>query len=184
MEAQDYTLVVVDMQSCWDAANDQATITAVEREIRKARAEGRAIVLMSVPYWSPMDEEGLPFPHKCLRELVEGYPLYRHVEKLMWQDGASNLINACQHWHLPMKHWRVCGVNTAGCVHALVKELRNLQPQTPITIVQDACNSTFGLELKDAEVVKTGERWEAEMWRYFEVLPNVELVQANHEQAA
>lgn len=167
----EYTLVVVDMQRNWEAANDPTTIQNVEREVRAARQRGCAVLLIRIPYWSPMDEQGLPDTHRSIRELLTGYDKAGSGDKLMWQDGASNVENLCHHYKFRTDNLRVVGVNTAGCVWALVKGLTERLPETRITVVKDACNSAFGL----SEGKKCPERWNDSMWSFFEALPNLTL---------
>lgn len=167
-----YTLVVVDMQANWPAANNPATIAAVAREVAAARALGMAVVMITIPYWSPMDEQGFPRTHRSIRDLITGYDRSVECEKLMWQDGAHNVLNACNWKHFCTDQLRIVGVNTAGCIYAMVEGLAKIAPATHVTVVQDGCSSDFGLPKGE----KGAEKWDDSMWSFFEALPNVTLV--------
>lgn len=167
----EYTLVVVDMQSNFEAANDPTTIKNVEREVRTARQRGCAVLLLRIPYWSPMDEQGMPYTHKSISDIVAGYDKAGTGEKLMWQDGACNVENLCAHYGFKTDKLRVVGVNTAGCVWALVNGLIERLSACEITVVKDACNSAFGL----SQGKKCQKKWDDSMWSFFAALRKVTL---------
>lgn len=196
-----YTLVVVDMQPYFEDANDEQTIANVEREIRQAIDRECDIIFTEIPYFSPMDEEGLKPTHRRLRDLVKGYKHFRSVDKMMFPrgpfEGARNVVNGCDYYHFSKKRFRVCGVCTGGwirnedgsirldertnepdatgCVFDIVLGLTRLLPGAPIEVVQDACRDT-------RPFVKQVH------WEDFSQLPNVEVLSpgsyAKEEEAA
>lgn len=169
-----YTLVVVDMQPCWPAANDPTTIKQVKRAVRKARRQNNPIVLFHIPYLSAMDEEGYPPVRKDIRRLVRGYKLAKEITKGAFEDGASKFIALSERKGFSLKRVRVCGVNTSGCVYAFVSGMVEELPKCKIKVLTGACNSHFGLTQRGDEVVQDGE-WRSEMWEFFERLPGVKL---------
>lgn len=182
-QASKYTLVVVDMQSNFTAANDARTVANVGREIRAAMAGGHDVVVVSIPYWSPMDEEGLPPVHPQLTKLLVGYPHQASCSKLSWQYGGSNVVNCCQRGNLGTERFRLVGVNAGGwireangalrldretgkplatgCVFCMAIELSQVVPNAAIEVVQDACNDPG-----------SSTNWND----YLEISPNIVLI--------
>ncbi|MBX9691318.1 MAG: isochorismatase family protein [Cyanobacteria bacterium] len=137
-----YTLVIVDMQPCFSAANDRATLQAIKKEIRRAKELGMPIVALEIDCFSPLQER-LPRTHKRLLELLVGYPRYRMEEK-RFNDGSNAVL-----WALEVlgcdeegRNLRVCGVNTDACVLDTVLGLAKRLPKSRINVLKDACNTS------------------------------------------
>jgi len=188
-----YTLIVVDMQPYFHDSNDEQLLANVEREIRLAVERECDIIFTEVPYYSPMDDEGLKPTHRRLMDLVKGYKHCRTVQKMMFPrgpyEGARNIVNGCEYYHLGKKRFRVCGVYTGGwvrkedgsvetndsgerqltgCVFDIVVGLTKHLPEAGIKVVQDACRDTreFRKEVN---------------WTDFSELPNVSVVRPDSD---
>lgn len=192
-----YTLVVVDMQPFFQEANDELTLSNVEREVKDAIKQDCDIVFVEIPYFSPMDDQGLKPTHSRLTDLVKGYKRSHTIMKMMFPrgrfEGANNIIRGSNHFHFKKNQFRVCGVLTGGwirktdgsietdertglpqhtgCVFDIVLGLSQLLPEAQIEVVQDACR-----DLRPASLQTN--------WNDFRQLPNVSVVQSGHEQQA
>lgn len=155
---KEYTLVVVDMQPDFPASNDPKTLSAVEREVRKAIKRGFGVVVLEVPYFSPLDEEGLKPTHRSILKLLDGYSRYRVTQK-RWSDGSCQVVRMCEDYKFANKRFRVCGVNTDACVLETVLGLAQRLPESKIKVIKDACNTAFNQNC----------------WDKFLVAPNVKL---------
>ena len=154
-----YTLVVVDMQPDFSASNDPNTRTAVEWEVRKAIKRGLPVVVLEIPYFSPIDEDGLEPTHRSIMNLLSGYKRYQVVQK-RWSDGSSHVISSCEDHMYGQQRFRVCGVNTDECVLQTVLGLARRLPMSKIKVVKNACNAAV----------------DRDCWDKFLVAPNVKLV--------
>lgn len=163
-----YTLVIVDMQPFFEEANDELTISNVEREVKEAIKQGCDIVFVEIPYFSPMDDQGLKPTHSRLTDLVKEYQRSHTILKMMFPrgrfEGANNIIRGSSHFHYNKKQFRICGVLTGGwirksdgsietdertglpqhtgCVFDIVLGLSQLLPDALIEVVQDACRDS------------------------------------------
>ncbi|HEY9870731.1 MAG TPA: isochorismatase family protein [Candidatus Obscuribacterales bacterium] len=155
---KEYTLVVVDMQPDFPASKDPATLAAVQREVKRAMHFHCPVVLLEVPYFSPLDEEGYKPTHRSIMQLLSGYDRYQVVQKI-FSDGSLNVINTCEWKKYGTKRFRVCGVNTDLCVLETVLGLARRLPESTIKVVQDACNTSY----------------DKNCWEQFTVHPNIVL---------
>jgi hypothetical protein len=197
-----YTLVVVDMQPFFEDANDERTIANVEREIRRAIDRGCDILFTEIPYFSPMDEEGLKPTHRRLRDLVNGYKQAYTINKMMFPrgpyEGARCVLNGCDYRGFNRKRFRICGVCTGGwhrnkdgsiqvdertgeqcltgCVFDITVGLTRLAPEARIKVVQDACRDTRPMG-------DNGNRWIVN-WDDYRSLPNVKVVSPDEKTRA
>ena len=155
---KEYTLVVVDMQPDFPASNNPATLRAVEREVRKAIKHRLPVVVLEIPYFSPLDEDGLKPTHRSIMRLLTGYDHYRVVQK-RWSDGSSHVILTCEDSKYMKHRFRICGVNTDACVLETVLGLAKRLPKCKIRVIKNACNTVFS----------------SDCWDKFLVAPNVKL---------
>ncbi len=142
-EAKDVTLVVIDMQRRFAAANDAQTREAVAREIRDARAKGWAIVV--VEYREPDSGDPQDMTHGDLMQWLRRPAPYAHCQIVCKQqsDGSAEVITACKQRGFSTESFRCCGVNTDACVLATVEGLVYAFPTATVTVVRDACNSQW-----------------------------------------
>jgi len=144
----EYTLVIVDMQPCFSAANDPQTLDAIAAEILKAKERRMPIVTLEIDCFSPMQDERNPRTHKRLRKLLEGYSLHRMEEK-RFNDGSWAVLYALDRFDVEPRCFRVCGVNTDACILDTVLGLAKKLPKGRIFVVKDACNSSHNRDCWD-----------------------------------
>jgi nicotinamidase-related amidase len=155
----EYTLVVVDMQSDFRAANDPATIAAVEKEILEAVRLHQSVVVLEIAYFSPLDEQGLKPTHRSLMSHLKGYDRVA-VRQKIYSDGSRHVLNTCSEQGYSRSRFRVCGVNTDACVVETAVGLAKAEPTSTVEVLQGACNTT-------SQTVD---------WQKFLVEPNVRLL--------
>jgi nicotinamidase-related amidase len=141
--AQPYTLVIVDMQPGFSAANDERTINGVLDEIRSAIALGAPVVLIE------SDRAKYGKTHNVLLDALASYnPDLWTVETKFWRygddysphSGALQVDEACEVFGFTTRRFRVCGVNTDICVFFTAMQLGKRFPATSLEIVMRACN--------------------------------------------
>lgn len=140
MGTQLYTLVVVDMQETWPAANDPRTRSNVASEIKLAVGLGCPVIYCWVPYWGCNDS--FPRTHSDLLALTLHHP-HAEVDKCHGNDGSPSVLHVCAQRGFPQHRFRVVGVNTSDCVLKLVHGLLARRPQLQVTVVQNACNCLY-----------------------------------------
>lgn len=128
-----YTLVVVDMQPSFEAANKPEVIVGVTKEIITAMACKNPVVF--VEYCSPD-----PPTHSSLLSLVKDYELKAKVTKST-DDGSVEVIQALEKNGFYGSHLRVCGVNAEACVMATVNGLLDQMPFAKVEVVPEACGT-------------------------------------------
>lgn len=191
-----YTLVVIDMQPYFHDSCDETLLANIAREILRAIDRNCDILFTEVPYFSPLDDEGLKPTHRRLRDSVRGYKHCHTVNKMMFPrgpyEGARCVLNGCDYYHLGKKRFRICGVyaggwqrnddgsfvvdesgerQATGCVFDITLGLTKLLPAARIKVVRDACRDTRSF-VKQVH------------WEDFSALPNVTVVGTDAEQDA
>jgi nicotinamidase-related amidase len=129
-----YTLVVVDMQPHFNAANGRRIIKNCKRELNKAMSVHAAIVFVEYFGSFPTVKELT----NVTKHYHRVYTTYKHVD-----DGSEQVEQLISDWHLAAKKVRVCGVNTDCCVWATVNGLTSRLPRSTIEVVADACDSDY-----------------------------------------
>jgi hypothetical protein len=134
-EAMNETLVIIDMQPQFGAANCPRTLEACKREIRHAMQECNGIVYVKY--------EGHGQIH---RELTDLTLLYSHkvtVTKKL-NDGSKQVVKYLSQRGFAKEHIRICGVNAQWCVAVTTKGLKSLLPHSRLIAVADAINCVPG----------------------------------------
>lgn len=156
--ASPYTLVIVDMQPGFSAADDARTINGTMDEIRTAMALNMPIIFVI------SDEEKYGALNPDLVNLVKnsGYDpdlwsielkFYRYGERFSASSGCKQVDEACEVFGFPTNRFRFCGVNTDICVFFTAMELGKLYPQSCMEIVMRACNvMSTGISVDTAKV--------------------------------
>lgn len=126
------TLVVVDMQPCFEASNDPNTIIAVTNEIMVAKQNNDAIIMVEY------DSSGRS--HCGFDAILKDYYYKSKITKKN-DDGSKEIIRALKRRKFPARILRVCGVNTDCCVFDTVLGLLNGLKNTKIELVKKACNT-------------------------------------------
>lgn len=129
-----YTLVVVDMQPYFSAANSRSVIKNCKREIEAAMLKRAAIIIVEFNNCGPSV--------KSLLNLVDGYDRLHFAHKDT-DDGSAEVEKIIKDEGLAAKQLKVCGVNTDCCVQSTVRGLTARLPNATIEVIGDACNSDF-----------------------------------------
>lgn len=138
-----YSLIIVDMQCFFPAANGQRVQKSCVREIKKAMRDRATILFVEFSNY------GSTIP--LLTDLTKNakYKKAYTITKYM-DDGSYEIAEFLNKRHLPKMNLRVCGVNTEYCVNHTVKGLSLRLRNTNIHVVADACDSqdshTYGLK--------------------------------------
>ena len=148
------TLVVVDMQPEFEAANEPNVLVAVAREILEAKRNKWPIVV--VEYRGGFN---LAETHQGLRSLLKGYSKKARIGKDD-DDGSMEVVRAIRRRKFNEKTLRICGVNTDCCVAATVNGLLG-RSQANLQIVKDACGWDRSFQFD---------------WRHFYKHPRIRLV--------
>lgn len=136
MEVVKKALIVVDMQECFEAANDKETILNVIKAVKEAREKELYIFLLEYS-----NREG------TLTEITDhliGYDKCYHVSKDS-DDGSEELMESIEYIKVIEKkevdidEFIVCGVNTCACVARTVSGIIEKCDKI-ITLLGDACN--------------------------------------------
>ena len=149
------TLVIVDMQPKFVAANTPRVIVGVTREILEAKQRKSGIIFLE---YNPTCEMGRT--HEGLFSLIRGYPHKSRVTKNE-DDGSLSVVQAIRRRGFANRTLRVCGVNTDCCVYETIKGLLGRLERSRIEVVKDACDSEW---IKDYD------------WRSFAKHPRIKLV--------
>jgi nicotinamidase-related amidase len=129
-------LVVIDMQSDFDASSDPQTISEVVKLIKQAKLLKQRILI--VEYWgySPTIPE--------VMDAVDGYDLVDVIQKA-WDDGsdeiaayANKLADTDPTFDPTEEPYTFCGVNWGACVRRTVVGMA--QYTDNLHVVEAACN--------------------------------------------
>ena len=129
----------------------EATIIAVEAEIRRAIENKQPIVVLEYAKY--------PATHERLLRLLEGYDKFV-IETKRDDDGSTEVIEACLFNSYSGEAFRVCGVNALGCVKATVLGIADKLDESKIDVVKAACN----------------DDWKPGQWSSFPRRNNIRLV--------
>lgn len=139
-------LVVIDMQPCFSAACDPRVISAVAEEIIAAKARRESIVVLELV--SPaIPPQMSPRTHQRLLNILEDEqdPARWVLKFKATEDGSAEVVEACrlfrQIFGMPFR-FRLCGVNTRGCVFETAVGLLTRQPGCTVEVIARAVNDT------------------------------------------
>jgi nicotinamidase-related amidase len=140
-----YTLLVIDMQSQYPAANKISVIDSVLREIEKAKENKCGIIVVEFatePQYKTWDHTSFSPTHDSIMEAIKGYDRASVVEKYE-TDGSVYIHNFLEkNWDFNTDFFRVCGVNTDICVAKTINGLfEDYYQDATFIIVKDACNT-------------------------------------------
>lgn len=129
-----YTLVVVDMQSQFKAANGKRVRENCLREILQAIKDNSPIIFLEWEGYPPtLDDLILP-----VKDQYQNY----YVKTKVTDDGSAQVESLVYLNRLP-KNFKVCGVNTDCCVAATVRGLTSRFEMAIIDVIADACDSDW-----------------------------------------
>jgi nicotinamidase-related amidase len=118
-----YTLLVVDMQDCFNAANSPRLIKKVSESIKKAIKDRAHIIFLEYL------DSGTT--HTVLKSLVKNYQKAHFVIK-RGDDGSEEVRHTLRSNRIRTKNFKVTGVNTDCCVQRTVAGLVTLIPDSKI----------------------------------------------------
>jgi nicotinamidase-related amidase len=138
-----YTLIVVDMQPGFDAANDERTINNCISYVRQAKKDKATIIIMEYGYDDECNTYGKT--HKSITKYLSRYENYYRVVKRQ-DDGSSAVLTHEVAFHFKQNDVRICGVNTAACVARTALGMKERFNLSNVKVLLDACNqpSHFG----------------------------------------
>lgn len=124
-----YTLVIIDMQPVFQAANWPDVVIGVTKEILAAIKNKASIMIVEYHDRGPI--------HDGLLKLVRGYPNKARTKKKL-DDGSEKVLATLKRRKFP-KRLRVCGVNASCCVAATIDGILGLDDTIKIEVIKDAC---------------------------------------------
>lgn len=124
------TLVVIDMQDDFEAANQPDCVVGVTKEILLAKQRRDNIVFVEYIGCSPT--------HNGLLDLLKNYSNKARIKKSE-DDGSREIIKVLKRRNFRSKKLRICGVNADCCVWDTVFGLLKRLKGTQIEVVKDAC---------------------------------------------
>ena len=143
------TLVIIDMQTGFSAANAPETIAAVVHQVKLAKRRQAGIVVAEYDF---DEREDSPVFGKTHNKIIEAIGNYKHVEFLIKRsdDGSKEIVEALRRKQFNQKRIRLCGVNTRCCVLATAAGypphnsggLLSKLSKSKIEVEFDACNCT------------------------------------------
>lgn len=129
-----YSLVLVDMQPYFKAANSRRVRDNCKRELQKAMDRRAAIIFVEF--------DGCGSTVKSFIKMTNEYDRRFFAHKDL-DDGSAEVEEVITTHGLPAKKIKVCGVNTDCCVQATVRGLTARLPSATIQVISDACNSDW-----------------------------------------
>lgn len=142
----DYTLLIIDMQSQYPAAMKPETINEVVKEVVKAKENGCGIIVVEFRDEPQYRTKSSPYKPTHSEIMANIGPYERaHVVEKYETDGSffirQFLLNEKAAWDFNIDNFRVCGVNTDVCVAATVNGLAEDFMDSKFFIVEKACNT-------------------------------------------
>lgn len=139
---ENVTLVVVDMQPRFRDAIDEATLDAVERQIKLAIRRNWAIVLLENEPW----RNGPTLP-QLMKHLQDGQGNWTYKRAFMrvkcTDDGSRQVVEACEDFAYPMQYFRACGVYLDACVEQTVLGILAKVPGASVRCIREAMNTNY-----------------------------------------
>lgn len=126
------TLVVIDMQSGFDANSEVGLIAAILQLLRRAMQCGDAIILVSSTKHGTINGE--------ITAVVADYERCKSVTKTR-NSGAREILSACFEYGFSFTKFRLCGNRTNVCVQETVEELLALSPFCRIELQREALSN-------------------------------------------
>jgi nicotinamidase-related amidase len=129
-----YTLVIVDMQPDFNAANGTRVITNCLREIKQAMKDNASIIFLEYAH----SGHTLAILSNATANYDKSYITTKNED-----NGAPQVSKLISKHKMPHKLIKVCGVNTDCCVKCTVEGLSLRYNQTSIDVIADACHSDW-----------------------------------------
>ena len=137
------TLIIIDMQPYFYAANHQPTINAIFKLIQDAKETGSSIIIVEydeLPTDDPCDLKTI----KSIRDAAFDTGTAVEVRKSQ-DDGYHEVIAIAKGHGIDLSYCIVCGVNTNACVRETFQSLCAMLPNNKFELALKACNSEYGI---------------------------------------
>lgn len=153
-----YSLILIDMQPIFEAANKVETINNCIREIEFAINAGANIIVVEYYTESVSDFEIKKYGSNCMHtnsRIMDALVGYKNVYNVVKQhDDGGIEVDECIRFNNLSTTLKVCGVNISACVYKTVYTLSRMQnwlfhKKYNIEIIADACNCCFGMRRYD-----------------------------------
>jgi len=129
------TLVVIDMQPEFEAANDPKCIVGVAKQIWMAQQQKWPIVLV--------EYSGCGETHDVFADMLKGYSSKARISKTD-DDGSLEVVRCLRRRKFPHHRLRICGVNADCCVYETVEGLLYRLEKSHIELAKEACATEYG----------------------------------------
>ena len=131
-----YTLVIIDVQHGYTAAENDNLLTNLLKQIKKAKEDDAAILLVN------MDLAGTK-SISCIWNAVYDYTYFAQVIKYD-TDGSSEIIDALKKYRFLNKNkFKVGGVYSNICVTDTVNGLDRKLPEAEIEVLAKCCYTDY-----------------------------------------
>lgn len=136
-----YTLVIIDMQECFDVDTNSKLVDNVIREIDEAKRNKKSVILVKYAGCGPSLS-------KITKRLSKYNKLIKVTKRI--NDGSIEICKSIADKSKVCKdYFKVCGVNTNACVLQTVTGLTNKFPNATVEVIADACDDS---NYKDAHI--------------------------------
>ena len=135
-----YTLVIVDMQVHFSAKDDLDVTKNIHKEILAAINNKASIVFVEFSNSGPTLDS--------LAELPRSHGYRSYTTEKNKNDGSSDVAALALSKDLPIKHFKVVGINTDYCVASTVIGLSDLFPDAVIEVIDNCCASLWSMHGK------------------------------------
>lgn len=129
-----YTLVVVDMQASFRAANGKRVRAHCKREIERAMDNGAAIIFV--------EYVGQGYTIPSLVKMTDEYRRTFFIRKTN-DDGSKEVVQVIKSHRLPSRKLKFVGVNTNCCVFETVAGVSSRLRKSSLEVISKACNSSM-----------------------------------------
>ena len=142
-----YTLLIIDMQSNFDAANNPNTILSTLKEIKDAKDNGCAIMVVESRNDPAIESSKYPLSyqfentHEVILNEIKDYERSAVISKHECNGSfyiKEFLLEADCDFNIDK--FRVCGVNTDACVASTINNMADDLFDAEFQIVKAACN--------------------------------------------
>jgi nicotinamidase-related amidase len=165
-----YTLVIIDVQQGYSAAQNPTLLTNLLNEIKEARRNDAAILFVNM-----IEHEGIGKNIKRIWEAAYDYRYFAQVIKAD-TDGSDEVIGAFKKYrYFNKRNIKVGGVYTDVCVADTVNKLAKKLPHADIEVLSHCCNSDVPAYEMDLDMYED----DGETYNPFNALedhPNLKLI--------
>ncbi len=123
-------LLLIDLQTGFDASYDKKLLKTVSNQIKKARSEN--IPIISLEYINDGDLQPI------LQNELEGYNKKYTVEKRV-NNGGPEVVQVLEKLSILEADLYVCGVNTSACVISTIRWIQT-ESKHNINVIENGCN--------------------------------------------